>query len=104
MKPELKAKWIATLRSGNYKQANGVLRDDENNCCCLGVLCDIVQPNGWSNETSTCYEHGGHSFIFPGTKFLSKVGLTEEEARKAAQLNDKGAPFEEIADWIEANL
>ena len=40
MNQEIKQEWIAALRSGEYKQATGLL----NNCegmCCLGVLCDL---------------------------------------------------------------
>ena len=42
MKRTLRDLWVATLRSGNYKQGKGSLRTKDNRCCCLGVLCDIV--------------------------------------------------------------
>lgn len=45
MKKEIKAKWIAALRSGEYKQGHGRLlsinNKDEQCFCCLGVLCDL---------------------------------------------------------------
>lgn len=41
MKEEIKNKWVAALRSGEYKQGNGRLRDSANGFCCLGVLCDL---------------------------------------------------------------
>lgn len=44
MKPEIKQKWIEALLSGEYKQANGVLRKDTN-FCCLGVLCDLYRKD-----------------------------------------------------------
>jgi hypothetical protein len=35
-------KWVAALRSGEYKQGKGVLHNqDSNTYCCLGVLCDL---------------------------------------------------------------
>lgn len=56
MNPEVKAKWIAALRSGNYKQTQYHLRDDYGYCC-LGVLCDIYasehQDAEWVDVTDT---------------------------------------------------
>lgn len=40
MNQEIKAKWIAALRSGEYKQTRFVL-NDKTGMCCLGVLCDL---------------------------------------------------------------
>lgn len=40
MNEEIKAKWIAALRSGDYVQGRNGLRK-EGKYCCLGVLCDI---------------------------------------------------------------
>lgn len=43
LRPSVKAKWLAALRSGDYKQTAGTLRDEDkpNSFCCLGVLCNI---------------------------------------------------------------
>lgn len=40
MKKRIKNKWIKALRSGDYKQTQGTLRDNVG-FCCLGVLCNI---------------------------------------------------------------
>jgi hypothetical protein len=40
MNTEIKAKWVAALRSGKYRQAKHVLKGDDG-MCCLGVLCDL---------------------------------------------------------------
>lgn len=37
-------KWIKALRSGAYKQAEGVLQADKDKFCCLGVACKIFIP------------------------------------------------------------
>lgn len=46
MNPEIKAQWVAALRSGEYKQGTGVLRETdesgETTYCCLGVLCELA--------------------------------------------------------------
>lgn len=53
---EFKAKWLEALRSGKYTQTRGKLRrtaqqgndpDRIPGFCCLGVLCDIIDPNAW---------------------------------------------------------
>ena len=50
MNKEIKEKWLAALRSGKYVQSTGALRkpgDAKDSFCCLGVLCDAVDPSGW---------------------------------------------------------
>ena len=42
MNPFYKKKWIEALRSGNYKQAEGQLRDNDG-FCCIGVACDLLK-------------------------------------------------------------
>jgi hypothetical protein len=45
MNADVKAKWVAALRSGEYKQTRGVLADKQG-FCCLGVLCEIAVRGG----------------------------------------------------------
>lgn len=102
MNPELKAKWVEALRSGKYKQAQGKLRTHEGDAhCCLGVLCEVMG-----------LEPRGPGYFMPD-KALRTVGLNKSVpglgSRGVTQaylitMNDSGAPFSEIADWIEANL
>ena len=40
MNKDIKTLWVAALRSGDYEQAQGVLKRD-GGFCCLGVLCDL---------------------------------------------------------------
>lgn len=49
MNPEWKEKWITALRSGDYSQGVGNLMGEEDTFCCLGVLCDIYNPDGWDS-------------------------------------------------------
>jgi len=47
MNPEIKALWVAALRSGRYRQGDRALRKyipingGYDTYCCLGVLCDL---------------------------------------------------------------
>lgn len=52
LKPEVKKKWLAALRSGDYQQVKHKLRveteDGKPSFCCLGVLCDIYEKEGYT--------------------------------------------------------
>jgi hypothetical protein len=54
MNPEIKAQWIAALRSGDYQQGRATLAKayaEEGKIvtkyCCLGVLCDVLTRNNF---------------------------------------------------------
>jgi hypothetical protein len=104
MNPEWKAKWIAALRSGAYKQGRRNLRDDLDNFCCVGVLCDIVNPNAWSDATHTpvkVFEKGYYS-ILPHSVREKVGGPLDEDVYYS--MNDRALmTFDEIANYIEAN-
>lgn len=128
MKPEIKEKWVAALRSGEYTQATGYLRTKEG-FCCLGVLCDIVQEDvgmHWIKGTEyglECYRYTKNNNYIHHSLTLSASGClpTEvvnlsdledydpviwygDDGSTLAELNDKGLTFNEIADIIEAQL
>ena len=108
--PEVKVQWLAALRSGKYKQIRGMLRDIIRHpggfgYCCLGVLCDTVQPEKWDKNT-----HMGRAST-PAMGLNSEIWQYQCEDgawlayNELTRLNDKeGEPFPVIADWIEANL
>lgn len=53
MTKELKEKWVKALRSGEYEQGRKRLKQihfDDISYCCLGVLCDLIDPNGWEDD------------------------------------------------------
>lgn len=111
---DLKAKWIAALRSGEYKQGQSSLFDGKGYCC-LGVLatiqgCDIEKaipdpdervtndlPRGFNGgltpkqrEILACRNDGSHC------KYGSGRGAGGEKFDKHS--------FSEIADYIEKTL
>jgi hypothetical protein len=107
MKPSIKAKWIAALRGGLYKQGKGALRDKRNRCCCLGVLCDQVAPGSWKKKgffwsATGNWEHKGDWGII-SDGLARKVGLTPIEVQNLIGMNDyDGLTFKQIADVIES--
>lgn len=101
----LKQKWIDALRSGKYKQGKSYLKTKDGKYCCLGVLCEIVgvphTPDGRgfkfyfedANRSSDALPHPGF------------CGLKPEAQNDLTFMNDEeNKSFNEIADWIEANL
>ena len=109
MKRELKDRWVAALRSGDYQQTESHLRDAFGYCC-LGVLCDLDGAE-WTarNRVSDDYPVFGTSpqldeVLWPNPDRLQRLGLDESLADKAGQMNDNGKSFAEIADWIETNV
>jgi hypothetical protein len=121
MNKEIKTKWLAALRSGEYKQGMGALHNiAEDSYCCLGVLCDIYakehqesenvrRPHPDSGETEMFYDE---SAVAPDL-IVSWAGIQDGNPyikvdnkynRSVRQLNDNGKTFEEIADIIEEQL
>lgn len=106
MNPHWKAIWVATLRSGNFVQGRTCLRNRDNECCCLGVLCDIIDPKGWRGpefEYPREFFHN-HETKYPSAGVLDKAWLRQSTAGHLGRMNDTGHSFLEIADWIEENL
>ena len=42
-------KWVEALESGKYEQEIGFLKGPKGYCC-IGVLCDLVNPLGWAGS------------------------------------------------------
>ena len=122
MNKEIKALWIKALRSGEYLQGEGALRQefvdiDESLYCCLGVLCDLYarsvenSPAWTSGDASEHVRRYGGRESYPPSFVMEWAGLGDEEgsytlsgnggASSLAELNDRGRTFEEIASVIE---
>ena len=103
MDQEVRDKWIAALRSGEYTQANSELRfEDSKEMCCLGVLCDIMDPDGW-NPAGAVYKR--HKLAQPTEEFIEPMlGLSGQQIMLLANMNDDNESFDTIADYIEENL
>lgn len=102
MLSDVKQRWINALRSGRYKQAQRYLRTLSDKYCCLGVLCDLVQPKGW-NKSEFSYSHNDCTQII-SCSMCESTGLAFEEAVDLATLNDSSESFEDIARYIEAEI
>jgi hypothetical protein len=114
MHEHIKKLWVDALRSGNYQQGAHHLRCGDAYCC-LGVLCDLHNQSksgpGWAND----WTYLGYDAHLPleVCKWAAIIpcGLTDVSVKsfqnfgiKLSQMNDGGASFDEIADFIEQNL
>lgn len=110
-------KWVNALRSGQYKQANGTLREGQDTFCCLGVACEISGLSEWKNvvpgDPDYMYAYLGDTQQMP-VKVANYFGLDEGnpyivlnkkgDEEGLAQLNDGGKSFKQIANLIEKNF
>jgi hypothetical protein len=116
MNQEIKAKWVAELRSGKRLQAQGFLRVyAADRFCCLGVLCDLhAQETGqeWRPLTGGIGEYLQMVSGLP-TDVMEWAGLDQSygadvltggKVHSLPFLNDHGTSFERIADLIEEQL
>jgi hypothetical protein len=121
-------KWVKALRSGEYRQGEASLCNEDEisgECvyCCLGVACDILAEDNWVKPRRlTTWSVGkyeefvmpatgdkqgwGHTETtsFPSLKTLKEMGLDVAYAQELAELNDRGWSFERIANKIERDL
>ena len=112
-------RWLAALRSGEYNQANGQLRECEygdfdyenDSCviekvvghCCLGVLQDLAAKDGGAqwNSVGGPQDDDGE----PDKRITDFLGLDGAMVAHLIEMNDdEGNTFEEIADEIEFNI
>ncbi len=107
-------KWVAALRSGEYKQGrNWLLAQDR--FCCLGVACNLFDASKWeeSREGEKIVGFGHGVMVFDGQNqslpscVREWLGLADAEGRHIhgttlSGLNDTGRSFTDIADLIES--
>ena len=127
MKIELKQKWLAALRSGEYKQCTRALVGTANDgsgvgYCCLGVLAKVAGLNVISGEFTNDKGEidevdgvGDSPFDALRDEYnpiweLAGEHLSEQPPFKgrvlseAIDMNDHDKSFIEIADFLETHL
>lgn len=110
MNQELKTKWVEALRSGRYPKGESQLRCGSQ-FCALGVLCDVSGVGRWETtpyDDRDYYVPNGRESEKDATTLptpVTEVALLAPRDEEAVfNMNDDGATFPEIADWIEQNL
>ena len=102
-------KWVDALRSGEYKQGRGRLKDN-NSYCCLGVLCEVFKEEADLEAGEEAFYSKGDEVCFqtsPPFSINKLLGFKQfdgfgQVTNLFISLNDKdGKSFSEIADYIE---
>lgn len=116
MKKAVMEKWVTSLRSDQYRQVRGALRNDQGHCC-LGVLCDVYHKETgkgyWDGlffkfDETSCNTGELPPFVMDwcGMKtssgYLPKCAHISEEVQSLVGMNDEGTNFDQIAEVIEA--
>ena len=116
MKKEIKDKWVAALRSGEYQQTKEFLATSDG-FCCLGVLCDLYIKEH-DDPSSTRYQTWKNDCEFRDNLLdLHENMVLPRQVREwsgvsssdgainngdcLTQMNDQGMSFSDIADVIE---
>lgn len=105
--PEFKAKWVAALRSGRYRQAEGVLKDNTDpkhlKYCCLGVACNLINRRGWEKMDYDVPSFDDSQFVMSADT-RKQIGLSYQAQKGLVKRNDRGDTFDQIANHIERRL
>jgi hypothetical protein len=99
--------WLVALQSGEYKQGQKFLRPTHDTFCCLGVVCDLYDksvsslglPSEW-NTTGTPVEYRMSTSMPPLQITNEWLGLPEFLVTSCAGMNDAGATFAHIVEFI----
>ena len=120
MNPDIKKKWVEALTSGEFKQTKKHLRDTKGHCC-LGVLCEVYRKETGKGEWREA-AGGVIEFVWVderGRQFQDSEALPPPVvdwadvgdgnpyiglSASAADANDDGEPFTNIAQAIEETL
>lgn len=115
MDSQIKQRWIEALRSGQYKQGEGCLREADKYCC-LGVLTDLyIKETGkeWSKAGDSHYLSSNTYYFADSSATLPRpvqewAGLNSYDPHvlgaPLSHWNDTGSSFEDIALFIEDGL
>ncbi len=103
MRSDIKKKWIAALRSGEYEQGMDELRPTENSYCCLGVLACVMGEEWVRDGDSDSFYLENHEAFCELPDRLEVAASLATDQDVLSTMNDTGSTFEEIADYIEGN-
>lgn len=114
MDAEIKSKWVAALRSGEYTQGEGALKrrfaDEPVVHCCIGVLAEVAglqldeRPTSEAGRRTVRWSVDGDDGQLSDA-VLEQLGLTNETQSELIDMNDnRDLDFNDIARYIEENL
>jgi hypothetical protein len=115
MNATIAARWIESLRSGDYQQGKNLLKQKydsgQDAYCCLGVLCELYlqdhpdspfQPALQPNSPRATSDNGdlylfGREWEVPPKEIQEWAGISKSSCEELAEYNDTGESFAELA-------
>lgn len=100
---QARKRWVKALRSGYFKQGSDMLKYETNDgpeLCALGVLAELVEPNGWGIVPLRMKPHNGDCHNI-SESVRAAAGLSVVDVQIIREMNDGGSDFNAIALWIE---
>lgn len=105
MNKEAIKKWLAALRSGNYKKCDGYMRSGDK-FCAYGVLCDL-HATQFNNEWCS-HSYLGRTYLPPQAiwDWLGKDSyeILQVTSSSVDRINDSSATLSKAADTIEYKI
>lgn len=96
---ELAKEWAEALRSGKYNQGKQCLRLGEKYCC-LGVLADVMDPDGWDSGEKPDMPRRHRSM--DDIDYISRDIIPIRDQDVFSRMNDNlNMSFKQIAEEVE---
>lgn len=109
MNQQIKQQWTAALRSGEYQQTYGEIRNGSDEYCANGVLCElhslaVMHRGGWQ-QLGKRYAWFYLLHRFPDENVRDWAEVDTDTLLEIERLNDKERlTFNELAAYIDNNL
>lgn len=105
MNPEIKAKWLAKMESGEYARGTGSCHDPiTNTFCALGVLGMVAVDAGvtqfYADKRYQAFGEVGSKGLLP-TFILEWAGLTHDQHMTVADLNDSTDNWDRVIKFVK---
>jgi hypothetical protein len=118
MKKNKAMQLVKVLRSGTYEQGRGILVDENDCFCIMGVVCNESKADlEWEQRLVNVWTIGNEFFQLP-EKIQEEYGFYNQTGRRSdgepikikgkyyvslMSASDSGVPFKDIANYIEKN-
>lgn len=110
---EFKQAWLDALRSGEYEQGVGALKQhnwdsDTIRHCCLGVACEVAKKMGLEldehvDSQGVFFFNGNEGSLPLKVREFAGIGH-DDTTSELVRMNDHWSDFPTIADYIEKEM
>lgn len=87
---DVRNRWISALFSGTFRRGKNALRSSDNCYDPIGILCNVIDPNGWvqADPKSNFGFHRKDITEFAPRTITRLAGLSESDVEAINTLND----------------